>query len=140
MGQDISYDESINEIQRLQFELFRHARFNLLDGEAVVRDLLQWRNLWFSVIATRLPMPIPDSKSLVSTSELALLRTTRWNDWPTDLLYIWTDDKNVEQLQKLIQERWQADEVSMLTTEDAEMSYSNLGHDEENRVLFVWWD
>lgn len=80
-----TYDESINEIQRLQFELFRHARFNLLDGEAVVRDLLQWRKLWFSVIATRLPIPIPGSKSLVSTSELALLSTTRWEDWPADL-------------------------------------------------------
>jgi len=140
MDQKIVYDESINEIQRLQFELLRHTRYNLLDGEAVVRDLLQWRDLWFSAISTRLPMPIPESESLVSMSELALLRTTRWNDWPADLLYIWTDGKNVEQLQKLIEERWQADEVSVLTTEDLEVRYSNLGHDKENRILFVWWD
>ncbi len=140
MNQNIVYDDSINEIQRLQFEMFRHTRYNLLDGEAVVRDLLQWRNLWFSVISTRLPMPIPESETLVSMSELALLRTTYWNDWLADLLYIWTDDKNVEQLQKLIEERWQADEVSVLTTEDLEVRYSNLGHNEENRILFVWWD
>jgi hypothetical protein len=70
-------------------------------------------------------------------SELALLRTTRWNDWPADLLYSWIDDKNVEQLQKLIEERWEASEVSMLTSEDLEVRYSNLGHDEENRILFV---
>lgn len=133
--------EPINEVQHLQFELFRHARFNLLDGEAVVQDLLNWRHLWFSVVSTRLPMPIPDSKSLVSISELALLRTTRWNDWPADTLYIWTDDKRVEQLQKLIEERWQADEVAVLSPkEDIEVRYSNLGHDEENRILFVWWD
>ncbi len=133
-------DASINEIQHLQLELFRHARFNLLDGEAVVRDLLNWRHLWFSVVSTRLPMPIPDSKSLVSISELALLRTTRWNDWPADTLYIWTDDKRVEQLQKLIEERWQADDVAVLSSEDLEVQYSNLGHDEENRIIFVWWD
>ncbi len=131
---------SINEVQHLQLELFRHARYNLLDGEAVVQDLLSWRHLWFSVVSTRLPMPIPGSKSLVSTSELALLRTTRWNDWPADTLYIWTDDKRVEQLQKLIEERWQADDVAVLSPEDVEVRYSNLGHDEENRIIFVWWD
>ncbi len=133
--------EPINEVQHLQLELFRRARFNLLDGEAVVQDLLNWRHLWFSVVSTRLPMPVPDSKSLVSISELALLRTTRWNDRPADTLYIWTDDKRVEQLEKLIEERWQADTVAVLSPEeDIEMRYSNLGHDEENRVLFVWWD
>ena len=140
MYQGIVYDDSINEIQRLQFEMFRHTRYNLLHGEAVVRDLLQWRGLWFSVISTRLPIPIPESESLVSMSELALLKTTRWNDWPADLLYIWTEDKNVEQLQQLLEERWQASEVSVLTPEDLEVRYSNLGHDEENRILFVWWD
>ncbi len=133
--------EPINEVQHLQLELFRHARFNLLDGEAVIQDLLNWRHLWFSVVSTRLPMPIPDSKSLVSISELALLRTTRWNDWPADTLYIWTDDKRVEQLEKLVEERWQADTVAVLSPEeDIEVRYSNLGHDEENRILFVWWD
>ena len=76
MEQDIVYDDSINEIQRLQFELLQYTRYNLLDGEAAVRDLLQRRDLWFSVISTHLPMPLPDSKSLVSMSELALLRTT----------------------------------------------------------------
>ncbi len=85
-------------------------------------------------------MPIPDSKSLVSISELALLRTTRWNDWPADTLYIWTDDTRVEQLQKLIEELWQASTVAVLSSEDEEVQYSNLGHDEENRILFVWWD
>ena len=30
----------INDIQRLHFELFRHVRYNQLDGEHVVRDLL----------------------------------------------------------------------------------------------------
>ena len=133
-------DTSINEVQHLQLELFRHARFNLLDGESVVRDLLSWRHLWFSVVSTRLPMPIPGSKSLVLISELALLRTTRYSDWPADTLYIWTDEKRVEQLQKLIEERWQTSTVAVLSSEDEEVQYSNLGHEEENRILFVWWD
>jgi hypothetical protein len=31
--------ESINEIQRLYFELFRRVNYNLLDGARVVSDL-----------------------------------------------------------------------------------------------------
>ncbi len=38
---------NINEIQRLHFELFRRVRYNLLDGERVVRDLLEWHDLWY---------------------------------------------------------------------------------------------
>ena len=40
---------AINDIQHLHFELFRRIRYNLLDGERVVCDLLEWRNLWYSV-------------------------------------------------------------------------------------------
>jgi len=36
----------INDVQRLYFELLQRARFNLLDGESVVRDLIDWRDLW----------------------------------------------------------------------------------------------
>ena len=32
--------EHINDVQHLFFELFRRVRYNLLDGERVVRDLL----------------------------------------------------------------------------------------------------
>ena len=38
--------EPINDVQRLYFELLQRARFNLLDGESVVRDLIDWRDLW----------------------------------------------------------------------------------------------
>jgi hypothetical protein len=47
--------QNINDIQRLHFELFRRVRYNLLDGERVVRDLLDWRDLWYSVLPARFP-------------------------------------------------------------------------------------
>ncbi len=31
---------------RLHFELLRRVRYTLLDGERVVRDLLDWHDLW----------------------------------------------------------------------------------------------
>ncbi|HJT55374.1 MAG TPA: hypothetical protein VJ761_02675 [Ktedonobacteraceae bacterium] len=129
--------EPINDVQQLYFELFRRVRYNLLDGESVVRDLIEWRDLWYSVNAIRLPFPSTQKNRLPIS--LSLLRTTRWNDWPADTLLIWTDDANLEQLQRLIEERWQASEVSVYVPEDEEMMFANF-HDEHDRVLFVWWD
>jgi len=126
----------INDIQHLYFELFRRARFNLLDGESVVHDLLEWRDLWYSVIAARLPYPCKQDKLPI---ELSLLRTTRWNDWPADIVYIWTNDENLPQLRRLVEERWQASEIGVLLPEDEEMMMANLA-DDHNRVLYVWWD
>ncbi len=127
----------INDIQRLHFELLQRVRYNLLDGASVVRDLIDWRDLWYSVIATRLPLPSGQENG--SHADLALLRTTRWNSWPVDTLYIWTNDQNVAQLQQLIEERWQPSEIEVLLPETDELIYANLS-DEHNRVLFVWWD
>jgi hypothetical protein len=45
--------------------------------------------------------------------DLSLLRTTRWNDWPVNTLYIWTNDEAVSQLKRLIEERWQASEIEV---------------------------
>ncbi len=129
--------EPINDVQHLYFELIRRIRYNLLDGESVVRDLIDRRDLWYSVIAARLPFPVrqPDRLPI----DLSLLRTTRWNDWPADTLYIWTNDEAVMQLQPLIEERWQPCEVGILLPEDIEMALANL-HDEHDRVLYIWWD
>ena len=128
---------SINDVQRLYFELLQRARFNLLDGESVVRDLIDWRDLWYSVIAARLPYPCTQENRL--PIDLSLLRTTRWDDWPADILYIWTNEESLPQLQRLIEERWQASEIGVLLPEDVELINANLS-DAHNRVLFVWWD
>jgi hypothetical protein len=129
--------ESINDVQRLYFELLRRVRYNLLDGESVVHDLLDWRDLWYSVIAARLPYPNTQENRL--PIDLSLLRTTRWNDWPVDTLYIWTNDEAVSQLQHLIEEHWQASEIEVLSPQDVELINANLS-DAHNCVLFVWWD
>lgn len=127
----------INEVQHLYFELLRRVRYNLLDGESVVRDLIDWRGLWYSVVATRLPYPTTQENRL--PIDLALLRTTRWNDWPADTLYIWTNDEALPQLLRLVEERWQASEIEVLLPEDVELIIANLS-EAHNRVLFVWWD
>jgi hypothetical protein len=129
--------EPINDVQQLHFELFRRVRYNLLNGEDVIRDLKEWRDLWYSVIAMRLPFPSTQKDRL--PINLSLLRTTRWDSWPADTLLIWTNDANLEQLQRLIEGRWQASEVSVFVPEDEEMIYANF-HDEHDRVLCVWWD
>jgi hypothetical protein len=109
----------------------------VLDGESVVRDLISWRDLWYSVIAARLPYPCTQENRL--PIDLSLLWTTRWDDWPADILYIWTNEESLPQLQRLIEERWQASEIGVLLPEDVELINANLS-DEHNRVLFVWWD
>jgi hypothetical protein len=133
--------QNINDIQRLHFELFRRVRYNFLDGERVVRDLLDWRDLWYSVLPTRFPyfFSKQDDKQYHSYTELSMLRCTRWGYWPADTLYIWTNDEVLPQLRQRIEERWQASEIEVISPEDEEMHLMNLD-DEHDRVLFVWWD
>ena len=126
--------QPVNDVQHLYFELLRRVRFNLLDGESVVRDLLDWHDLWYSVIATRLP--IPSRQENRPQADLSLLRTTRWNSWPADTLYIWTNEEKVTRLQRLIEERWQPSEVEVLLPETVELINANL-FDPHDRVLFV---
>lgn len=135
MNEELQH-KPINDVQRLYFELLRRVRYNLLDGERIVRDLLEWRDLWYSVTAARLPFPIEQNCLPI---DLSLLRTTRWNDWPADTVYIWTNDEHVTQLKELIEERWQASEIAVLLPNDVELINANL-FEEDNRVLFVWWD
>ncbi len=129
--------EPINEVQQLYFELLRKVRYNLLDGALVVHDLLDWRDLWYSVIAIRLPLlaHLEDGPH----AELALLRTTRWNQWPVDTLYIWTTDDKIAQLQHQIEEHWQPSEIEVLTPDMVDLTWANI-RDPHDRVLFVWWD
>jgi hypothetical protein len=134
--------ENINEIQRLQLELFRRVRFNELDGERVVSDLLAWRDLWYSVLPTRFPtfFPKPGDKEYHPYTELSMLRCTRWGTWPADTLYIWTNDEALPQLRKRIEERWEpSDMVEIIPGVDEEMHLARID-DEHDRVLFVWWD
>jgi hypothetical protein len=134
--------EGINEIQRLHFELFRRVRYNLLDGERVVRDLLEWRDLWYSALPTRFPhfFSVRGDKEYHPYTELSMLRQTRWESWTADTLYIWTNDQALPQLRQRVEERWEASEIEVISPEtDEEMHFMNLD-DPHDRVLFVWWD
>ena len=141
---DEQVQSSINEIQRLHLELFRHVRYNLLDGERVVNDLLDWRDLWYSVLPSRFPYPMAfkkqDNRHYHPHTELSMLRNVRWDSWPADTLYIWTNDEALPELRKRIEERWEPSEIAVLSPgEDEEMLFTHLD-DEHDRVLFVWWD
>lgn len=134
----------INEIQRLHLELFRRVRYNLLDGERVVDDLLDWRNLWYSVLPARFPHPYAfnkqDRKHYHPYTELGMLRNIRSDSWPADTLYIWTNDEALPELRKRVEERWEPSETEVISPgEDEEMHLTHLD-DEHDRVLFVWWD
>jgi hypothetical protein len=134
--------QNINDIQRLHFELFRRVRYNLLDGERVVRDLLDWRDLWYSVLPTRFPyfFSNQDDKQYHPYTELSMLRCTRWGYWPADTLYIWTNDEALPHLRQRIEERWEPSEIEVISPEeDEEMHLMHLD-DEHDRVRFVWWD
>lgn len=133
---------TINDIQHLHFELLRHTRYNNLDGERVVRDLLEWRDLWSSVLPTRFPYISldEDDHRYHPYTELSLLRTTRWNYFPIDTLYIWTTDTALPHLRHLVEAHWQPDEIEVLSPDtDKEMHLIHIDG-ENDRVLFVWWD
>jgi hypothetical protein len=133
---------TINEIQHLHLELFRHVQYNLLNGERIVQDLLAWRNLWYSVLPARFPYMYrtQDDKHYHPVTELSMLRHARWESWPADTLYIWTNVEILPTLQQRIEEGWEASEIVVISPEsDEEMQFANL-HDEQDRVLFVWWD
>ena len=104
--------------------------------------MLEWRDLWYSVFPTRFPYlhHKEGDKEYRPYTELSMLRTTRWAYWPADTLYIWTNDEALPQLRQRIEERWQADEIVVISPEtDEEMHFANLD-DTHDRVLFVWWD
>ncbi len=139
---DASTPLPITRIQALYFELIKTIRYNELDGERVVTDLLRWRDLWDSVIADRQLTP-----RLGPTTEfqynvyppLSLLRTTRYDDWPADTLYIWTDDERLPRLRNLIGEQWQGCAIDLVDQEDVAVMFHGF-YRPEHRVLELWWD
>jgi len=139
---DATDQPSLTRIQALYLELIRTIRYNELDGGRVVGQLLEWRDLWDSVIADRLPMPRPEPAARDQYGvypPLSLLRTTRYGDWPADTLYIWTDQERLPRLQRLIEEHWQASEIELIDQQDVAFMFHAFyrpGH----RVLTVWWD
>ena len=141
-GSHTSGHVPLTHIQTLYFELIRTIQYNTLNGAQVVEDLLQWRALWDSVIADRQPSPRvgPTTDDQYNVyPPLALLRTTRYDDWPADTLYIWTDQDRLPRLRRLIEEHWQASEIALVDQDDVAVMFHGF-YRPEHRVLEVWWD
>src|SRR2546429_593596 len=62
--------EQINDDRHRLLDLFRGARFNLLDGKGVVGDLMEWRDLGYGVIA--MPQQFPPTQKDKLPNNLSL--------------------------------------------------------------------
>lgn len=141
-GRDIPNQTPLTHIQALYFELIRAIQYNDLNGSQVVEDLLQWRDLWHSVTADRQPYPRlgpPRQGQYGVYPPLALLRTTRYDEWPADTLYIWTDAERLPRLRRLIEEHWQGCAIWEVEQSDVEAGFGGMTR-ADDRVLEIWWD
>ena len=115
--------KEICKVQSMMFELMKLASFNSFDGEQVVRDLIDNRDLWQGVVMDR--------------EGLIKLRDIQSNDWNVDTLYITTTGVNDVKLEELAED-WSADEVEYLTPDEAS---HELGQwPAPSKVLRIWWD
>lgn len=103
-----------NRVQQIQLELLRISGFNALDGERVVADLENNRDLWDGVLMTR-------------SDPLLLVRDLGEGVWNADTLYLRSSGVNDRGLEALAQ-GWEADELGWVR------------HQEGFRVLVLWWD
>ena len=94
------------------------------------------------MLPTRFPYSFVEQDDLQyhPYTELAMLRHVRWDSWPADTLYIWTNDEALSQLRQRIEEHWEPSEIEVISPDtDEAMRLMHLGG-EHDRVLFVWWD
>lgn len=135
-----------NSVQAIFLDLFRRVRFNLLDGERVVHDLLHHQDLWRAAYPARFSVPYRNrhdntGKQVHPIIDLAMMRNVSWGMWPADMLYIWTDQDHLPELQK-VAEQWQG-EIGVFNPEEPmdeeDLSMAGL-FDDDHRVLWVWWD
>ncbi len=136
----------INAVQVLIFELMKLGSFNEFDGEQVVKDLLEWRDLWDSCLMT-------DEYQ----GNGLILRDIEGEEYTVNTLYIKTDEvKAVKLMEKIGRHQqisvydpnvdnddpdfiqcWTADEVEIVTDPGKMLgSYTKP----ELVVIRVWWD
>jgi hypothetical protein len=128
----------ISDMQRTQLELLRSVRYNELDGEKVVNDLLAWRDMWYGVIADRFALARPRDAAY-QVINLIKLRDLPRNYWNVDTVFIWTTDAHVDTLIERIKKRWRADDVGVFDRDEAEESLG-YGPLRDDRLIYVWWD
>jgi len=128
--------EKINKIQRLQLELIRNASFNNFDGEQVVKDLVENKELWEGVVMWR--------EAFSRRIDLICLRDISQDVWNVDTLYILVESE--EKLNKLLQivATWNADEVDVIKGEEAQDLLGFWSREDAEKglpiIVRVWWD
>lgn len=94
--------QSINRAQQAVLDAMRCASFNEFNGDRVVDDLIQNRDLWISCFWTMYATP------------LAPLRALHDDFYNGDTLYILTTLDRVEALEQLA-EQWEVDEFRVVS-------------------------
>ena len=132
----------MNRAQELQLELIKLASFNNLDGEQVVKDLLDNKDLWNGVIIGRDSgavidkVEVKDSLFISAGMDLIALRDIK-SGYNVDTIYIDTVPGKENKLELLIRRNWLADEIDWL--EDKQV-FNQLGTSAKHSILRVWWD
>jgi hypothetical protein len=120
---------TLSRAQQLQLDLMREVRFNNCNGQAVVDDLLEHRQLWRGVVMDRLAHD-------GSTFALIKLRDIAYA-WNVDTLFILSSRAGDDALRALA-DGWSADAIEWIEGQEADTMLGASGDD--FRILCVWWD
>jgi hypothetical protein len=129
-------------IQELQFELIKKSSFNEFDGEKVVKDLEDNKELWRGAVMTCGSYSRPNSVGYSDVTDLLCLRDISENYWNVDTLFITPKLGKEEELEKLAKS-WGADEIDYYGGEQAcDMLGSSSPELRANKkqILRIWWD
>jgi hypothetical protein len=132
----------MNRVQEIQFELMKLASFNDFDGERVVEDLINFKELWRGAVMDRGYCDFVSEPRFVSGINLIKLRDIDSDYWSVDTLFILPKPGKEDSLEELAN-TWKADEVGWVGGKEAcKMLGSYSGEREENskQVLRIWWD
>ena len=130
--------EKINKTQKLVFELMKRATFNEFNGKKVVKDLIENKDLWRSVVMDR------EAYSPYNESELVInlikLRDLEQDVYNVDTVFILPaeGDEVMRKLEKLAQ-NWNADEIVWITGREANRCLG-IGGFKDKKILRIWWD
>ena len=117
--------KEINDFQKIQFELMRKSSFNNFDGNFVVDELIEYRDLWDVCVMTRL-------------SELIQLRDIQHGYWNVDTLFIKCSNATAGEMFEIAQNILGADEVDFLRNDEACSLIGSYPFD--GKIIRVWWD
>jgi hypothetical protein len=121
---------TLNEVQEIQMRLMEIASFNGFDGKKVVKLLRDNSDLWDGAIFSRI-------------DDLISLRDIQAGDWNADTLYVLAKRGKEDDLEKLANLNFDADDISWIGSDKA---CKLLGwHSQElggnsRIILQCWWD